>query len=170
MKKLKFTTVYSILTMMFVMGLIPLQVNAQNVTVKPSTGSMIAAVPENIGGTSGDYDTFYRRGGFATWRHEQLCLTMTASDAPTLTANGQLANPANNIYALTATNELELGRGAQAATRNSYMTFVLPKGYRFTGYEIVFSRNRSDFGQNGYNNNAYTGGTTLFGETDASFN
>ena len=150
-------------------------VNAQNVTVKPSTGAMIAAVPENISGTSGDYDTFYRRGGFATWRHNQLCLTMTASDAPGLTANGQLANPANNIYGRTSTNEIELGRGATSNTRNSYMNLALPKGYRFTGYEIVFSRNRSDFGNNdngGNNtsNNPNTGGTTRFGETDANFN
>ncbi len=143
---------------------------AQNVTVKPSTGSMIAAVPENIGGTSGDYDTFYRRGGFATWRHNQLCLTMTTSDAPGLTADGQLANPANNLFGRTSTNEIEMGRGALQATRTCYMNLVLPKGYRFTGYEIVFSRNRADFGNDGYSNNANTNGTTIFGETDANFN
>ena len=145
-------------------------VNAQNVTVKPSTGAMIAAVPENISGTNDDYDTFYRRGGFATWRHNQLCLTMTASDASGLTANGQLANPANNIYGRTSTNEIELGRGATSDTRNCYMNLALPKGYRFTGYEIVFSRNRSDFGNNVYLNNSNTDGTTRFGETDADFN
>ena len=150
--------------------LVPLGMMAQNVTVKPSTGSMIAAVPENIGGTSGDYDTFYRRGGFATWRHSQLCLTMTTSDAPGLTADGQLANPANNLFGRTSTNEIEMGRGALQATRSCYMNLVLPKGYRFTGYEIVFSRNRSDFGNNGYQNNANTNGTTIFGETDKDFN
>lgn len=154
---------------------VPLSIVAQNVTVKPSSGSMIAAVPENISGTSGDYDTFYRRGGFATWRHNQLCLTMTTSDAPGLTSNGMLANPANNLYGRTSTNEIEMGRGANDDTRNCYMILALPKGYRFTGYEIVFSRNKNDFGNNDnyyYNttNNPNTNGTTRFGETDASFN
>lgn len=149
---------------------VPLSIVAQNVTVKPSSGSMIAAVPENISGTSGDYDTFYRRGGFATWRHSQLCLTMTTSDAADLTANGQLANPANNLYGRTSTNEIEMGRGALASTRNCYMNIALPKGYRFTGYEIVFSRNRRDFGNDGYQNNSNTNGTMRFGETDANFN
>lgn len=160
---------FAIFMFTLLMGIAPVQMNAQNVTVKPSTGSMIASVPENISGGNTDYDTFFRRGGFATWRHNQLCLTMTASDAKTLTANGQLANPANNLYGRTSTNEIELGRGATSDTKNCYMNFALPKGYRFTGYEIVFSRNRSDFGENGYQNNANTSGTTLFGETDESF-
>ena len=158
------------LLVLFVLCLVGMQGNAQNVTVKPSTGSMIAGVPENISGTSGDYDVFYRRGGFATWRHSQLCLTMTTSDAKTLTDNGQLKNPANNLFGRTSTNEIEMGRGAGQATRNCYMNLALPKGYRFTGYEIVFSRNRSDFGNNGYENNSNTGGTTRFGETDQDFN
>lgn len=150
-------------------------VNAQNVTVRPSTGAMIAAVPENIQGAGSEYDVFYKRGGFATWRHNQLCLTMTTSDAPGLTANGQLANPANNLFGRTATNEIEMGRGATNVTRNCYMNLALPKGYRFTGYEIVFSRNRDDFGNNDngwYNstNNPNTEGTMRFGETDKDFN
>ena len=147
---------------------------AQNVTVKPSNGSMIASVPENISGTDDDYDTFFKRGGFATWRHNQLCLTMTTSDSKELTDNFQLKNPANNLYGRTSTNEIEMGRGASQATRNCYMNFALPKGYRFTGYEIVFSRKRDDFGNSdngGYNttNNSYTGGTTKFGETNKDF-
>ena len=142
---------------------------AQNVTVKPSTGSMIAAVPEQIEGTTGDYDTFYRRGGFATWRHNQLCLTMTTSDASDLTDNGQLANPANNLYGRTSTNEIEMGRGALESTRNCYMNLALPKGYRFTGYEIVFSRNRDDFGSGNYSPNSNTAGTMRFGETNDQF-
>ncbi len=156
--------------MLFVLSFVGMQGNAQNVTVKPSTGSMIAGVPENVSGTTGDYDLFYRRGGFATWRHSQLCLTMTTSDANTLTENGQLKNPANNLFGRTSTNEIEMGRGASQATRNCYMNLALPKGYRFTGYEIIFSRNRSDFGNDGYQNNANTGGTTRFGETDKDFN
>ncbi len=145
-------------------------INAQNVTVSPSKGNMIASVPENISGTSGDYDTFFRRGGFATWRHNQLSLTMTVSDATALTDNGQLKNPANNLYANTITDEIEMGRGAgNSATRNCYMNIALPKGYRFTGYEIVFSWNKEDFGENGYENNPHTSGTMRFGETSSKF-
>ena len=147
---------------------------AQNVTIRPSNGSMIASVPENISGTDDDYDTFFKRGGFATWRHNQLCLTMTTSDSKELTDNFQLKNPANNLYGRTSTNEIEMGRGASEATQNCYMNFALPKGYRFTGYEIVFSRKRADFGNNDnsyYNssNNPYTAGTTIFGETNINF-
>lgn len=154
---------------------------AQNVTIRPSNGSMIASVPENISGTDDDYDTFFKRGGFATWRHNQLCLTMTTSDTPEKTKNGQLANPANNLFGRTSTNEIEMGRGASEATRNCYMNFALPKGYRFTGYEIVFSRNKSDFGTTplvqgwGYSyldtssDNPNESGTTIFGETNEYF-
>lgn len=169
MKTMNLKKWYNYVTILLFVAL-ALPTQAQNVTVKPSSGAMIASVPEDIGGGNDDYDTFYRRGGFATWRHNQLCLTMTASDVKTLTDNGQLANPANNLYGRTSTNEIELGRGANNDTRNSYMNLALPKGYRFTGYEIVFSRNRSDFGNDGYSNNANTGGTTRFGETDENFN
>ena len=149
--------------MLLVLCLIGVQGYAQNVTVRPSTGSMIAAVKDG-----GQTDTYFRRNGFATWRHNQLCLTMTTSDGKAKTPNGQLANPANNIYGDVNANELQVAKGALGMT--CYLNFALPKGYRFTGYQIVFSRNKSDFGVNGYKDQPNTSGTTYFGETDESFN
>ena len=55
--------------------LAPLSLQAQNVTVHPGNGSMMPALK------SGNTDTFYGWGGFATWKHEQLSLTMTTGDS-----------------------------------------------------------------------------------------
>ena len=143
-------------------------VNAQNVTIKKSTGAAIASVPE--GDT--EYDTFFKEGGFATWRHNQLNLTMTTSDFTELTENGQLANPANNICESTSStvDALCLGKGnatSEYPDIQTYVTIALPKGYSFTGYEIVWSRNLENFGTG---SGSYTEGNAIFGETDASFN
>ena len=114
---------------------------AQNVTVRPDNGSMIATRK------TGGGDTFFNWGGFATWKHEQLTLTMTTGDSNNnltntsnqLTASGQLANHANDIFATggTGTKYLQLGKGNSMDT---YMTIALPKGYRITGYTIQFHR------------------------------
>lgn len=141
-------------------------VNAQNVTIKKSTGAAIASVPE--GDT--EYDTFFKEGGFATWRHNQLNLTMTTSDYTDLTENGQLANPANNICESTTADALCLGKGngtTDFPDIQTYVTIALPKGYSFTGYEIVWSRNLKNFGTG---SGSYTNGNAIFGETDATFN
>ncbi len=94
--------------------LAPLSLQAQNVTVHPGNGSMMPALK------SGNTDTFYGWGGFATWKHEQLSLTMTTGDSDNnltdesnqLTSSGQLAKPANDIFASSG-----------VATFN-YITFV----------------------------------------------
>ena len=141
-------------------------VNAQNVTIKKSTGAAIASVPE--GDT--EYDTFFKEGGFATWRHNQLNLTMTTSDYTDLTENGQLANPANNICESTTADALCLGKGngtTDFPDIQTYVTIALPKGYSFTGYEIVWSRNLKNFGTGSA---SYIDGNAIFGETDATFN
>ena len=146
--------------MLFVLCLMGMQGYAQNVTVRKSTGATIASVPE--GDT--EYDTFFKQGGFATWRHNQLNLTLTTSDEKGLTANGQLANPANDISESTTRDALCLGKGNNM---NTYLSIALPKGYSFTGYEIVWARDLRDFGTGTEN---YTDGNAIFGETDASFN
>lgn len=137
-----------------------LGVNAQNVTVKKSTGAAIASVPEG----DSDYDTFFKQGGFATWRHNQLNLTLTTSDFTDLTDNGQLANPANDICESSSADALCLGKGNGMDT---YLSIALPKGYSFTGYEIVWARNLKNFGTA---TDSYTDGYAIFGETNASFN
>lgn len=140
---------------------IALPAAAQNVTIRPNNGSMIAATK-----SGGNADTFYGWGAFATWRHNQLDLIMTTADSDEgkLTENGQLENPANNIYGNTATNEMQLGRGNSI---DCWMTIALPKGYRFTGYTIVFSRNIRYFGTGG---ESATNGTATFGETSGDGN
>ena len=90
------------LLMLFVLCLVGMQGYAQNVTVRKSSGAAIASVPEG----DSEYDTFFKEGGFATWRHNQLNLTLTTSDERTLTDNGQLANPANDISESTTRDAL----------------------------------------------------------------
>ena len=153
------------LLMLFVLCLVGIEGNAQNVTVKKSTGAAIASVPE--GNT--EYDTFFKEGGFATWRHEQLNLTLTTSDYPTLTTNKQLANPANNICESSTLDALCLGKGNATSDFQdiqTYLSIALPKGYSFTGYEIVWARDLQDFGTG---TGSYTGGYAVFGETDENF-
>lgn len=117
-------------------------VNAQNVTVKKSNGSTLPAVKES--GSTQTNDTFYKWDGFALWRHNQLNLSMTTTDDDEyfgLTSTGQFSNPANNIFKSSSESSVEalqLGRGN---SMDCFLALTLPKGYRFTGYTIVFRRN-----------------------------
>lgn len=153
-KKL-FSKKWRALAAIFFLAAFATSVQAQNVTVRPSNGSMLAS--QKDGGTT---DAFYSLGGFATWKHEQLNLTVTTADSDKgeLTANGQLANPANNIFSNAEADEIQFGRGAQL---DNYIAVCLPKGYRFTGYTITFSRN-INLGSGG-------SGYATFGETDGTF-
>ena len=177
--------------------LVPLGMMAQNVTVHPGNGSMLPAKKNT---TQSNGDTFFRWRGFATWKHEQLSLTMTTGDSENnltnasnqLTGNGQLKNPANNIFATPANTTgaaryLQIGKGIDMDT---YVTVVLPKGYRFTGYSITFHRInyptadgishiyygndyiqwRDNDNQNQYSQLYETTRSISFGETDNTFN
>lgn len=129
------------------------EVKAQNVTVKTSNGSTLAAVKES--GSSSTTDSFFNLDGFAMWKHNQLNLTMTTADYDEyfgITSVGQFSNPANNIFKSSG-DPLILGRGRN---QDCYVAFTLPKGYRFTGYTIVFRRNA--------NIEDGTRGTAEFGE------
>ena len=124
---------------------------AQNVTVKASNGSTLASVKGN-----GATDIFFNLGGFSLWKHNQLNLSMTTADKDdgfALTDIGQFANPANNIFKASSGDALIIGRGKQM---DCYVALSLPKGYRFTGYTIVFRRNA--------NIESGTGGSAAFGE------
>ena len=178
---------------------------AQNVTVHPGNGSMLPA--KKIVGDNNNGDVFFRWRGFATWKHEQLSLTMTTGDSDNnltdasnqLTGNGQLQNPANNIFATPsnttgAARYLQIGKGGVNYGLDTYLTVVLPLGYRFTGYSITFHRinyptadgisyqTRNNYNQRGSfirwrnNNNQYeysdlneTTADISFGETDNTF-
>ncbi len=138
---------------------------AQNVTVHPGNGSMLPALK------SGNTDTFFGWGGFATWKHEQLSLTMTTGDSDNndgTDADGQLARPANDIFASADGKCLQIGKGGVTGSGlDTYLTITLPKGYRFTGYTITFHRISSPNGASGNVNN-YNGNIS-FGETNDSF-
>ena len=147
--------------------LVPLGMMAQNVTVHPGNGSMLPAAKQD-----GASDTFYDWNGFATWKHEQLSLTLTTGDSDNNSgtdAEGQLAKPANDIFESAANSSgakyLQLGKGIGMYT---YLTFSLPKGYRFTGYTITFHRISQPNGAKG--SISETSQAIAFGETDNSFN
>jgi hypothetical protein len=160
--------------------LVPLGMMAQNVTVNPDNGSMMPALK------AGRTDTFYGWGGFATWKHEQLSLTITTGDSDNnlmddsnqLTSSGQLAKPANNIFESADGTCLQIGKGRVSVVNGEtvgldcYITMALPKGYRFTGYTIRFHRiskpdgkTTSDSSDPVFN---WTGNIN-FGETDKTF-
>ena len=151
------------MAVMFLLGILlaPLSLQAQNVTIRANNGSTVAAVKD--GGTT---DTFFRLGGFATWQHEQLSMVLTTSDGTALTPNGQLDNPANNLFANGS--YMQIAKGQASGANVCYVTLSLPKGYRFTGYEISFTKPRN--AQDGEFNTGYNGQqTSTFGETDNSF-
>lgn len=138
-------------------------VNAQNVTIKANNGSLIASRP--VG--SSDYDTFFKCGGFATWQHNQLSMVLTASDATTLTDYGQLSNPANNLF--SSGTKIQIGKG-YSDYPTCYLSLSLPKGYRFTGYTIKFSKSSETKTLNGGESIDFNeSGTSRFGETNSTF-
>ncbi len=137
---------------------------AQNVTIKATNGSMIASVPEG----QTDYDVFFRSGGFATWQHEQLSMVLTASDVTGLTDTQQLDNPANNLFSDGTHIQIAKGLGTYNIC---YLSLSLPKGYRFTGYEITFSKpgqTRKSLANNIMDFNT-SDDTSRFGETGSTF-
>lgn len=141
-----------------------LTVQAQNVTIKATNGSMIASTPTG----STDYDTFFKCGGFATWQHEQLTMALTASDATTLTDYGQLSNPANNLF--SDGTHIQIAHG-QSTYNVCYLSLSLPKGFRFMGYVIKFSKPGETTKTLSGNSTTFNtaNATSTFGETNSTF-
>ena len=135
---------------------------AQNVTIKATNGSTIAAV-KNGGAT----DTFFGAGGFATWQHEQLSMVLTTSDGTALTPNQQLDNPANNLF--TSENHMQIAKGQVDGANVCYVSLSLPKGYRFTGYNIVFYKSTDTKGSGTGEISFNSPVTSRFGETGSDF-
>lgn len=123
--------------------LVPLGMMAQDVTISPSTGSLMAALTQE--GESGS-----KAGNSSTWKHNQLALTLTVADFGNITAGGEIANPAGNMNTNSA-GELTICGGNSP---DVYMGISLPKGFRFTGYEIVIANNINDRTANGRNRSA----------------
>lgn len=122
---------------------------AQNVTISPKNGSMICSLAEGQSHSQG-----WELGSFGTWRHNQLSLTMTGSNSPELTEDGQLAIHANHFTAgdnctfnhtLGAnedpSNWISVAWGSSNQSNfPGYITISLPKGYRFTSYTFHLTR------------------------------
>lgn len=102
---------------------------AQNVTISPKTGKLMAALTEanEIG---------FEKGWSSLWRHEQIPLSLTVADYGELTPGGELLRPAGNIAVYD--EELILVGGKN---NNLFMEVSLPKGYRITGYTLVMKNN-----------------------------
>ena len=135
--------------------LVPLGMMAQSVTVEPTTGKLIAA-------KTGGSEAGFARGWSSMWRHEQLPLTLTVSDAENLNAGGEVAVPAGNISLYNS--QLVLAGGPDP---DCYFVLSLPKGYRITGYRLVLLNNL-----NGKNVNSLSVGSTtkIVYETDNKYN
>jgi len=106
-------------------------VKAQDVTISPSTGKLIA------GATEGS-EVGFQNGGSSTWRHNQLPLTLYVSDYDNLTENGTLKKPAGDLRLNSKKDKYILTSGISV---RAHLNISLPKGFRFTGYKIVLSNN-----------------------------
>lgn len=111
---------------------------AQDVTISPTTGSLMAALTQE--GESGS-----AAGNSSTWKHNQLALTLTVADFCNITSGGEIANPAGNLNTNSA-GELTICGGNAP---DVYMAISLPKGFRFTGYEMVIANNINGRSANG---------------------
>lgn len=112
---------------------------AQNVTISPTSGSLVS------GNMSGN-DTGYALGLSSLWQHEQLSLTMTASDRDGLTEGGEISKPGSVIGVRDFGTE---GKPNKMLTiigghRPSFLVVSLPKGYRITGYRLTLINNLVD--------------------------
>jgi len=134
-----------------------LRAHAQNVTISPSSGHLIAALTyENEVG--------FQNGWSALWRHNQLPLSLHVSDKPDLTASGVLKDPAGNIRLDTDRNLYVLMGGSSVTT---HMSFSLPKGFRFTGYRMVLLNDMNGQSYGGFDLKAIN---KRMYETNSSFN
>jgi hypothetical protein len=105
--------------------------DAQNVTISPTSGKLIAAL---TGESNGATEVGFIDGYASMWRHNQLPLTMTVADEPDLTESGLLSNHACDIKVYN--NKI-----IDCSTGSCYLVLSLPKGYRFTGYKFVIKNN-----------------------------
>lgn len=130
---------------------------AQNVTISPNSGKLVA-------GFTYDIEIGFEHGWSSLWRHNQLPLTLTVSDKTDLVEGGQLKDPAGNI-SLDASQGQYVVMGGKTVTTS--MNISLPKGFRFTGYRIVLLNNING---KTINTMPISGMKKIMYETDATFN
>lgn len=126
-------TCKKMLTLFFVLFALCLTTHAQNVTISPSSGKLVA-------GLTYDGEIGFEKGWSSLWRHNQLPLTLTVSDKDLITESGVLKDPAGDIILDATQNLYVLVSGSPVPTK-FHMGISLPKGYRFTGYRIVLLNN-----------------------------
>lgn len=97
---------------------------AQNVTISPNSGKLVA-------GFTYDIEIGFEHGWSSLWRHNQLPLTLTVSDKTDLVEGGQLKDPAGNI-SLDASQGQYVVMGGKTVTTS--MNISLPK--RFSLYRL----------------------------------
>ncbi len=129
---------------------------AQNVTISPNSGKLVA-------GYTYDIEVGFEHGWSSLWRHNQLPLTLTVSDKTDLVEGGQLKDPAGNISLDTDQGKYVLMGGKTVTTS---MNISLPKGFRFTGYRIVLLNNINNKKVNTMN---IVGTSKVMYETDRNF-
>jgi len=120
---------YRLLSLWMFLVMFALPSVAQNVTISPSSGKLVA-------GLTYDNEIGFERGWSSLWRHNQLPLTLTVSDKVLITESGVLKDPAGDIILDTSQDRYVIMSGAPLSTE-FHMDISLPKGYRFTGYRIV---------------------------------
>lgn len=128
----------------------------QNVTISPSSGSLIA-------GLTYTGEVGFAQGWSSLWRHNQLPLTLHVSDKADLTPSGVLKDPAGNISLDTNQNFYIVDGGERVSTM---MSISLPNGYRFTGYRMVLLNNLNG---KTINNVAHVAMPKRLYETNSSF-
>ena len=119
-------------------------IKAQTVHIGLDNGSLLTGVA-----TQGN-DSGWEQGFSTLWRHEQLSLSMMASDRDKLEDSGEVGYP-SNVYAkhsVVSHNDNDKQFCIIGGRRPSFIVVSLPKGYRITGYTIVLSNDLqgSNFG------------------------
>lgn len=135
MKKMK-TKNKSLVTSLAIVAMLmmSLGVKAQTVHIGLDNGSLLTGVgPGN--------DSGWERGFGTLWRHEQLSLSMTASDRDKIEESGEIGYPSNVFakHSVISGNSKDGQICIIGGRRPSFISVSLPKGYRITGYTIVLS-------------------------------
>ena len=105
------------------------QVKAQDVLIDPVRGSLVSSV-------TNQEETGFKLGLGALWRHEQLALSLNATDRDDITPSGEVGTP-SAVLGIRQGSDGVKRLTIIGGRRPSFLVVSLPKGYRITGYEIV---------------------------------
>ena len=107
------------------MLMMSLGVKAQDVSIDPESGHLVTSV-------TGGQETGYALGLSALWRHEQLALSVNATDRDGIDEeSGEISIPSAVLGVRNGKLIIVGGR------RPSFLVVSLPKGYKITGYKMI---------------------------------